>query len=182
MDETFTSTSNALCLPRSECEEMCKSLDDCESFDMHRTLPRCWLNSGDYCNPGRNPYQTPTESLHNINSGIYEASEDLEFVYMGSGLEQYVTVEGKECTNSGDMMDVTGSPLSCDIRCSGPVISGTDILNHLENSYAYGYDESGATPPDWSSFNLRDAYVGFNEFGVDSGIPQSQPSFQSAFL
>jgi hypothetical protein len=35
----------ALCLPREMCEALCTSLDDCVSIDMHRFLPRCYLNT-----------------------------------------------------------------------------------------------------------------------------------------
>jgi hypothetical protein len=35
----------ALCLPREQCEALCTSLAECESIDMHRQLPRCYLNT-----------------------------------------------------------------------------------------------------------------------------------------
>jgi hypothetical protein len=35
----------ALCLPREACEAACDMLEDCVSIDMHRTLPRCYLNT-----------------------------------------------------------------------------------------------------------------------------------------
>ena len=34
----------ALCLEREECEAACASLEECISFDMHKTKARCWLN------------------------------------------------------------------------------------------------------------------------------------------
>jgi len=37
--------SDALCLDRRACEDLCKILDDCSSVDMHRTANRCFLNS-----------------------------------------------------------------------------------------------------------------------------------------
>jgi hypothetical protein len=44
VDET-----NALCLPRSECEKLCSELGDaCSSIDMSTIAPRCWLN-GPHC-------------------------------------------------------------------------------------------------------------------------------------
>jgi len=37
--------SNALCLTRMECEQLCTALGaECSGVDMHRTLPRCFLN------------------------------------------------------------------------------------------------------------------------------------------
>jgi hypothetical protein len=44
-DEAFDQGTNALCLPREECERLCDMLgDDCVSIDMHRKFPRCYLN------------------------------------------------------------------------------------------------------------------------------------------
>merc|ERR1719316_251683 len=37
--------STALCLPEAQCESLCARMGvDCYSVDMHRTLPRCFLN------------------------------------------------------------------------------------------------------------------------------------------
>jgi hypothetical protein len=45
-DEAFTDLTDALCLPREDCERLCLFMgDECYSFDMHRTLPRCYLNT-----------------------------------------------------------------------------------------------------------------------------------------
>merc|ERR1719171_2928732 len=35
----------AVCLPRERCEALCDSLEHCSSIDMHRVLPRCFLNT-----------------------------------------------------------------------------------------------------------------------------------------
>jgi len=34
----------AFCADRETCERLCEATDDCVSFDMHKFLPRCWLN------------------------------------------------------------------------------------------------------------------------------------------
>jgi hypothetical protein len=48
----FTNFTNALCLPREKCEELCTLLgDECESFDMHRKYPLCYLNRNE-CSAG----------------------------------------------------------------------------------------------------------------------------------
>jgi hypothetical protein len=45
-DADFVSETNALCLPREECERLCsKPGSGCESIDMHTYLPRCYLNT-----------------------------------------------------------------------------------------------------------------------------------------
>jgi hypothetical protein len=44
-DADFTELTDALCLPREQCEALCESLSECSSFDMHRELPRCYLNT-----------------------------------------------------------------------------------------------------------------------------------------
>ena len=36
-----------VCLERSACEALCASLPECASIDMHRELPRCYLNARD---------------------------------------------------------------------------------------------------------------------------------------
>merc|ERR1719171_321684 len=47
-DPAFSIETNAICLPREECEDLCTALgDECESFDMHAYLPRCYLNTPD---------------------------------------------------------------------------------------------------------------------------------------
>merc|ERR1719171_908402 len=37
----------AICLPRERCEALCDSLEHCSSIDMHRVLPRCFLNTAE---------------------------------------------------------------------------------------------------------------------------------------
>jgi hypothetical protein len=39
-------SADALCLPRAECEQLCSSIADCQSIDMHPSLNRCYLNKG----------------------------------------------------------------------------------------------------------------------------------------
>merc|ERR1719321_144507 len=52
--------SNALCASRPLCEYICDQLDGkdgrqmCASFDMHATLPRCFLNLATECAGNRN--------------------------------------------------------------------------------------------------------------------------------
>merc|ERR1719409_421130 len=47
---TPSPVSDALCLPQEKCAELCSELrdlgEDCQSFEMHATLPRCFLNVG----------------------------------------------------------------------------------------------------------------------------------------
>jgi hypothetical protein len=40
-----TKDSSALCLDETGCKNACAGLDDCFGFDMHTSLPRCFLNS-----------------------------------------------------------------------------------------------------------------------------------------
>jgi len=37
-------TSTALCLERTACQQLCADMDTCVGIDMHKTLPRCFLN------------------------------------------------------------------------------------------------------------------------------------------
>merc|ERR1719271_2033318 len=40
-----TDDSTALCLDETSCKNVCAGLPDCFGIDMHKTLPRCFLNS-----------------------------------------------------------------------------------------------------------------------------------------
>jgi hypothetical protein len=40
-----TEDSTALCLDETSCKNVCAGLPDCFGIDMHKTLPRCFLNS-----------------------------------------------------------------------------------------------------------------------------------------
>jgi hypothetical protein len=39
-----TTDSNALCVDAALCEKLCESLEECSAYEMHRHLPRCFLN------------------------------------------------------------------------------------------------------------------------------------------
>merc|ERR1719409_1301136 len=55
-DEAFDQGTNALCLPREECEKICDMLGpDCVSIDMHRKFPRCYLNTA--CDEPESSYE-----------------------------------------------------------------------------------------------------------------------------
>merc|ERR1719321_172381 len=41
-----TATTNALCLSKEMCMEVCSDIRDCIVIDMHREIPRCFLNPG----------------------------------------------------------------------------------------------------------------------------------------
>jgi hypothetical protein len=45
MDTLLLPDSDALCMQRDACETLCTSLADCVSIDMHKALPRCYLNA-----------------------------------------------------------------------------------------------------------------------------------------
>ena len=59
----YTVQTDVLCLPREDCEKLCAGDERCLSFDMHRNLPRCYLN-GPYCAPGVNPYNGPPIDMY----------------------------------------------------------------------------------------------------------------------
>jgi len=45
-----TESSNALCLTEAQCKEACRTVEGCYGIDMHRSKPRCFLNTAD-CRP-----------------------------------------------------------------------------------------------------------------------------------
>jgi hypothetical protein len=122
-DATFTSDSNALCLPRAECEALCASTDGCIGFDMHLTTNRCWLNTA-YCLPGANP------SLE-ASGGSYEASAEFDMVYRGFGKIEYTTLlPGLKCaeTDAGNELSVDTLTNYCGNKCAGPKGSIVTVL------------------------------------------------------
>jgi hypothetical protein len=98
----FMAETDALCLPREKCEELCLSLGDaCVSIDMHNWLPQCYLNTGSDCAPG-----------------VYESN------YSWSVLTTGVTPDESNATHDG-MRDTfhtqTGKNCTCDRpECMGP--------------------------------------------------------------
>merc|ERR1719331_1741413 len=106
--------SNALCLPRSECEKLCASTPDCLSFDMHVSKPRCFLNFGTYCMPGLNP-------------NIYEPDKDYDFVYSSTGAVKYSTTDESTCI--GTPISMVSDPRHCDNKCGPPDMHWSTILN-----------------------------------------------------
>merc|ERR1719331_220446 len=106
--------SNALCLPRSECEALCAATPDCLSFDMHVSKPRCFLNFGTYCMPGMNP-------------NIYEPSVDYDFVYTSTGAVRYSTTDESTCI--GVPLSMVSDPRHCDNKCGPPDMHWLTVLN-----------------------------------------------------
>jgi hypothetical protein len=49
MDPAFNKYSNALCVPREQCEALCNSLEECTGIEMHTSKPRCYLNVQQTC-------------------------------------------------------------------------------------------------------------------------------------
>merc|ERR1719506_701257 len=76
----FTEHTNALCLPREECERLCTKHEDCQSIDMHRVLPQCYLNTFTCADPSLWQYSaewdilskivTPTEATDITNDAL----------------------------------------------------------------------------------------------------------------
>jgi hypothetical protein len=129
-------TSNALCLGRAACENLCTELREaglgCKSFDMHQTKERCFLNNGDYClrynNAGFNTYGRDVIAWE---EGIYEPGT-YDFVYLGYGIARYSTNDQKEC--GGDPYDVSTNKHSCEMKCSYPDFSWKVVHNGRDNT------------------------------------------------
>jgi hypothetical protein len=47
--EADDASTNALCLPREECEELCDAHEDCGGIDFVKGKPRCFLNEAGAC-------------------------------------------------------------------------------------------------------------------------------------
>merc|ERR1719353_2512560 len=77
-EPTMTEMTNAICLPREECEALCLGMDECASIDMHRYLPRCYLNRADanHTRGNMKPESTYDVLLKTVTPGKEEASAD----------------------------------------------------------------------------------------------------------
>jgi hypothetical protein len=83
----FLPHTNALCLPREECERLCTKHEECHSIDMHRVLPQCYLNTfacADTNNWEMSPewdiltkIVTPTEATDITNDALRDTYETL---------------------------------------------------------------------------------------------------------
>lgn len=131
MHDNFDENTNALCLPRSECEAWCTALGDaCSSFDMDTTKTRCWLNNG-YCEPGENPYTHDVEGglAQLLSKGIYVESSELEFVYKWKGKDVYETFEQQQCQGGTTLSPDLGLELTqCNNVCGGADLVDTPIV------------------------------------------------------
>jgi hypothetical protein len=114
--ENFTRETNVLCLPREECERLCTKASGCHSFDMHATLPRCYLNTvacsdemkwvasgGDYDIALK--HITPTAEEDPLND---------------EGRMVYVTHSTLDCSGYGaPLLDATtGNRKGCELLCT----------------------------------------------------------------
>jgi hypothetical protein len=129
-DASLAPDSNAVCLPRSMCETLCDGISECGSFDMHKSLNRCYLNER-YCDPGRNPYNYPESTLFDLEVGIYTPSKEYDFVYKAKSPTVYETHETLTChpmesTNfSANYSGISMMDESCIIQCDGPSVGTT---------------------------------------------------------
>jgi hypothetical protein len=81
-NETLAADDLSLCLPREQCEAICNSLEECESIDMHRSLPRCYLNVKGSCpmetsDAGVDPLTTPAYLSTNLMSAAGAEADSL---------------------------------------------------------------------------------------------------------
>jgi hypothetical protein len=99
----YMDESEALCLDREECEAVCTERSDCVSFDMHRTLPVCYLNKARCADPSYKGLThgddhdlvtkvqadacqltitgTPAARFAYGVTGVYQAADDAQEVY-----------------------------------------------------------------------------------------------------
>jgi hypothetical protein len=110
----FTVDTNALCVPREECERLCTKTAGCASFDMHASLPRCYLNTmacGAY---------DKSSKVFASNPDLYMASDDYSTVY-----QKTTPTETEAPGEAGDAMRIYFKTMTgVDCRgATGPVFS-----------------------------------------------------------
>jgi hypothetical protein len=135
-ETTMTEMTNAICLPREECEALCLEMDECASIDMHRYLPRCYLNRVDanHTRGNMEPESTYDVLLKTVTPGKEEASSD--------GLrDTYVTYTGKEYPSWATNIltsYTTSSRSDCEAACSANVLCTGFRLRTLQTTVLSG--------------------------------------------
>jgi hypothetical protein len=165
----------AVCLSRTKCEELCSAVTGCTSFDMHQTLPRCYLNT-DFClsgvhdaltgsateglmmserkakMPGMGADDMPLLGVLPVHKEGPEHSReifdmgDYDFVYFGDAKAKYETHDGMACNVAP--MSVQDVSTVCYRRCGYPDFNAKAIHNgrvHADFATAYPSTE-GFTP------------------------------------
>jgi hypothetical protein len=122
-ETTMTPMTNAICLPREECEALCLEIEDCASIDMHRYLPRCYLNRVDGNHSGANLI---VDSTYDVL--VKTATPGKEDAGADSDRDTYVTYTGKEYpwwqTSVLDTYTTSSRP-DCEVACSAnPLCTG----------------------------------------------------------
>jgi hypothetical protein len=129
--DDFEEDTDALCLPREECERICDALgDQCDSFDMHKRVPQCYLNLPGQCTfegqiRGTRQWEKVEKAL---TPGVESATSTDD-----QARDTYTTYTGQNCT----AIDPTATPdgqgrdncealCSADNDCTGFVIWGGD--------------------------------------------------------
>jgi hypothetical protein len=135
-ETTMTPMTNAICLPREECEALCLEIEDCASIDMHRYLPRCYLNRLDANHSGANLMSDSTYDVlyKTTTPGKEDAGADAD-------RDTYMTYTGKEYLSW--MTNVlttytTSSRTECEAACSGDARCTGFRLRVLQNDVLSG--------------------------------------------
>jgi hypothetical protein len=135
-ETTMTPMTNAICLPREECEALCLEIEDCASIDMHRYLPRCYLNRLDSNHSTANMKSDSTYDvlLKSTTPGKEEAGAD-------DKRDTYVTYTGKEYPWwMSSVLDTyaTSSRTACEVACSSNLLCTGFRLRVLQTNVLTG--------------------------------------------
>jgi hypothetical protein len=124
-DESFVSETNALCLPREECERLCsKPGSGCESIDMHEYLPRCYLNTGmcgafDAGSRSFTPSGSYLDDSYDVLVKMETPDETVRPDAAGDAERiTYTTMTGYNCTDVTPYTSFAGSRYECEEDCS----------------------------------------------------------------
>jgi hypothetical protein len=113
---SFTNATNALCLPREECERLCTELGpDCHSFDMHRKYPQCYLNINECesSDPSLFKYNMTWDVIHKVTT-----SDETTNVADDYERDVYGTITGVTI-DAAFIKSLSGrTRSSCELHCS----------------------------------------------------------------
>jgi hypothetical protein len=150
----FTGDTDALCIPREECEALCILAGDaCSSIDMHRFLPRCYLNAKDACGP----FNTTTGAPSDLDS-----SEDYDVIYPTVTMEEEVSA-----TDGARDVYVTYTGKAMPAGCLGSYETGSFVAS---TSISINSRESGRKQCE-AMCSADMTCIGFQFETLDSATP-----------
>jgi hypothetical protein len=176
----FTAETNALCLPRERCEELCTMLGaDCHSIDMHRVLPRCYLNTPSCGSDVDHVYASEYDMLVKMTTPAEDDAVDDE------RRDTYTTITGHTAVASETMIQDMAPRWACEFNCSYGAELSSWCMGFVFESYCDVVDgpfEVGTATPcvdiGKCTYLSKDFEVSMLNFSFDALATPVNPNLQ----